>query len=210
MKTFLICGNAADINAIDFPLVKKDITVCGVNRINNNVIPDYWFIYDLCEIMPEIGETDQKIWTEYHKALQFKQSYYSNVNLAPVRFAGYGNQGNIGRKKLTMAKSAICYLVLLINKLFPGDKTLLFAGCPMIKSKGYAMDRTGGATQKTLNRIYNGLMYILYKIGVRAGSLMNESLLNDFLPVYDKSVLYGDLPDVPEVDRARIRSICGG
>ena len=53
----LILGNGADINDIDFSRLDSSFITAGVNRIYKKHIPEYYFIYDLKDIVPELPDT---------------------------------------------------------------------------------------------------------------------------------------------------------
>ena len=191
----LILGNGADINNIDFDRIDGSFIVAGVNRIYKKHIPDYYFIYDLIDIMPEIPNGITKIHTvknKYEQYINSDTSDKSNKTFVINDYTNYTKIFNIHDKVMECNFSAVNYLIRLLDDvIYEQDINYFYiAGVPLLESVGHFYDEKINKTeQKTLDKIYNDFLRLAYN-NYHMVSVMPESKLNTIIPVIDKDILY--------------------
>lgn len=191
----LLLGNGADINDIDFTKIDDSFIIAGVNRIYKKYIPEYYFIYDLIEIMPEIPDNVTTIHTvknKYHQYIEHDTSDKRNKTFVINDYSYYTQIFNIQDKVLQCNFSPVNFLIRLIDDiLFMNDVNYFYiAGVPLLENVGHFYDESINKTeQKTLDKIYNDFLRLAYK-NYHMISVMKESKLNNILPVIDKDILY--------------------
>lgn len=191
----LILGNGADINDIDFSRVDSSFITAGVNRIYKKHIPEYYFIYDLKDIVPELPDTVTNIHTvknKYEELLRDNTKDLTNKTFIINEYNNYSKVFNIHDAVLDCNFSAVNYLIRLLDDIIYKDDINYFyiCGCPLLESVGHFYDESINATpQKTLDNIYKDFLRLAYK-KYNMISLMKQSKLNNILPVYDKDILY--------------------
>lgn len=200
MNKFLILGTGADINDIDFDRIDDSFITAGVNRIYEKFIPEYYYIYDLKDVLikdgiavslPEgihtICTHPDKLYEYMSKRKNYKQNFFTYYD--PLYTATFTHNGD----EYECNQSSINYLIRMLNDRFfsGGDNVFFLAGVPLLESVGHFYSGTGKTTQVVLNRFYNDFIR-LKNLGYNIFSIMKESKLNDLFPTEDINMIYKD------------------
>jgi hypothetical protein len=192
-NNFLILGNGLDINEIDFETIDINLISGGVNRIYFRFIPEFYFIYDLVDIMPDFPLKEYWIYTYTPKLSEYLRE---NVNKKTIftsfPFPEYTQDFTINGKNKNCNFSALNMLIRVLNDyLYKGDNNYFYiCGCPLDEKIGHFYDESINQTsQKTLDNIYNDFIRLAWN-NYKIISVMEESKLNDLFPNEDKNILY--------------------
>ena len=197
MNKFLVLGTGDDINNINFDKIDNDYIIAGVNRIYEKIIPDYYFVYDVKELMPIISDDIKLIYTHpaklaeyYRERNDYTKSFHTYYD--PEYTPGFKMDG----KHYDCGHGSINYLLRLLNNyLFNGQENVFYlAGVPLLEGKGHFYGKRENETtlQSALNRFYNDFLR-LKKFGYNIVSLMQESKLNELFPTEDLNIIYKDV-----------------
>jgi hypothetical protein len=190
---FLILGNGADINDLDFDKIDNEFITAGVSRIYLKYMPDYYYIYDLIDIMPEFPLKTCMIFTHTSKLSEYLRENVNNTNIFHCYpCPEYTTNFSINGKEYKCTHSVVNMLIRILNDYLCMDEDNYFylCGVPLLESVGHFYDESINHTpQKVLDKIYNDFIRLKHK-GYNIISCMKESKLNDLFPVEDKSILY--------------------
>jgi hypothetical protein len=192
-NNFLILGNGADINEIDFNQIDVSFITGGVNRIYLRYIPEYYYIYDLVNIMPDFPIKENIIYTHTSKLSEYLRENVNNTDIFHAFPCNeYTTEFVIINDKIKCNHSAINMLIRILNDyLFSTDDNYFYVcGVPLLESEGHFYDESINHTpQKVLDKIYNDFIRLAHR-GYKIVSCMKESKLNNLFPNEDKSILY--------------------
>lgn len=181
-NNILILGNGADINELDFNKIDDEFITAGVNRIYFKYMPEYYFIYDLIDIMPDFPKKEYEIYTHTSKLSQYLRENVNNKTIfTAFPFPEYIHN-----------HSAVNMLIRAMNDyVYEGEDNYFYiCGCPLLESKGHFYDESINTTsQKTLDGIYEDFVKLKRK-GYKLISCMEASKLNDLFPMENKEILY--------------------
>ena len=194
MNKIIVFGTGSDLNDIDFSKIDKSFITAGVNRIHEKIIPQYYYAYDLLEVMPLVPDTIKVIYTHpdqlyrYMSALKnYKQNFctYYDKTYTPEYWKN-GIAYDCGH-------ASINYLIRMLNDyIYTGqDNVFYIVGVPLLEGKGHFYDDdTTTTTQQVLDRFYNDFLRLVDK-KYNMISLMAESRLNNIIPSQDINIIYG-------------------
>jgi hypothetical protein len=193
-NNFLILGNGADINEIDFDKIDGNLATGGVNRIYLKYLPEHYFIYDLIEIMPDIPKlSGYCFYTHTSKLVEYLKENVNNTNIF-MSFPEYNytTEFDIKGHRIKCNHSPVNFLIRIIDDyLYNDDENYFYiCGVPLLERVGHFYDEAINHTpQKVLDRIFNDFIRLAWQ-GYNIISCMKESKLNDIFPNEDKNILY--------------------
>ena len=192
-NNFLILGNGADINELDFDKISESFITGGVNRIFYKFIPDFYYVYDLINIMQDFPIKNYCLMTHNSKLSEYMRENVNNTNIFscfPV--PEYTEEFNINGQDYKCNHSAVNMLIRILNDYIycDDDNYFYICGVPLLESEGHFYDESINSTpQKVLDKIYNDFIRLKHK-GYNIISLMEKSKLNDLFTVESKEILY--------------------
>jgi hypothetical protein len=203
MNKFLVIGTGSDINDIDFKRIDKSFITAGVNKVYKKVIPDYFYIYDLKDVLVDPNKnhlelpdeiktvycTPDKLYEYFYQTRNYKQHFCTYYD------KDYTPEFNLHGKTYECNHSSINYLMRALNDyLYAGEENIFYMiGVPLLERIGHFyddIDKPIPTTQKMLDRFYNDFIR-LKDLGYKIISLMTESRLNDLFPKENIEIIYG-------------------
>lgn len=194
MNKFLILGTGADINDIDFSKIDKSFITGGVNKIYKKIIPDYYYIYDMKEVMPEVPDEIEVVYTHPDKLYEYLYITKNYIqNFCTYYDSDYTPTFYKSNKEYECNQSSVNYLIRVLNDYLFKDQENVFymVGVPLLENVGHFYEEEKvTTTQRSLDRFYNDFMR-LNCLKYNLISLMKNSRLNKLFPVEDINLIYG-------------------
>ncbi len=192
-NNFLILGNGADINELDFNRIDKQLITGGVNRIYLKFMPMVYYIYDLISIMPAFPDKEYKIYTHNSKLSQYMRDNVNNINtFFSFPIPEYTKEFRINGQEYKCNHSSVNMLIRILNDyIYKSDNNYFYiCGVPLLEDIGHFYNEEINQTpQKVLDKIFNDFIRLREK-GYKIISCMEKSLLNKLFPVENKNILY--------------------
>ena len=135
-NNFLILGNGADINELDFNKVDNKLITGGVNRIHFKYIPEYYYIYYTSYADHSHGSRSTSASGGHKHAIQsMNQSHshthqYSATNFGSIKINGQEYKCN---------HASVNMLIRILNKyLYERDDNYFYiCGVPLLERVGH-------------------------------------------------------------------------
>jgi len=196
INNFLILGNGADINELDFDKIDEGLITAGVNRIYMKFMPEYYYIYDLVDIMPDFPDKECRIITHTSKLQQYLHDTVNNTNVfMSYPMPEYTQKFVLNGQEYKCNHSSVNMLIRILNNyIYKGFENIFYiCGVPLLENIGHFYDDSINKTsQKVLDKIYNDFIRLKHN-GHKIISCMKKSLLNELFPVENKEILYEDI-----------------